>query len=61
MVIHSLLYDGAGTPFDDSVNEKSVDEMFDEIDVDGNGLIDFPEFKKFYDTILKTGRTSVLE
>jgi Ca2+-binding EF-hand superfamily protein len=27
--------------------------MFNSIDLDGNGLITFDEFKHFYDTILK--------
>lgn len=54
MVIDSLMHDGAGLLFDDSVSARSVDEVFREIDTDGNGLIDFPEFKKFYDTIMKT-------
>jgi len=54
MVIDSLLHDGAGPLFDDSVSARSVDEVFREIDTDGNGLIDFSEFKKFYDTIMET-------
>lgn len=61
MVIDSLLHDGAGPLFDDSVSARSVDEVFDEIDTDGNGLIDFSEFKKFYDTILATSVITTAE
>ena len=52
MVVDSLLHDGAGPLFEDSASARSVDEEFTEIDTDGNGLIDFSEFKKFYDAIL---------
>ena len=54
MVIDCLLHDGAGPLFDDSATDRNVDELFKEIDTDGNGLIDFKEFKQFYEAILNT-------
>jgi hypothetical protein len=59
MVLNCLLHDGAGPLFNDAVNDRNIDEVFREIDTDGNGLIDFNEFKKFYDSILQSSTVSV--
>lgn len=59
MVIDSLLHDGAGPLFDESICDRNVDEVFTEIDTDGNGVIDFSEFKKFYDAILVSSTVNV--
>lgn len=53
LVVDCLLHDGAGHVFLDDDTTDGIDEMFNSIDLDGNGLITFDEFKHFYDTILK--------
>lgn len=53
LVVDCLLHDGAGHVFLDEQTTDGIDEMFNSIDLDGNGLITFDEFKHFYDAILK--------
>jgi hypothetical protein len=58
MVVHCLLHDGAGPLFNDAAHKRDVDEVFKEIDADRNGLIEFGEFKDFYDATLETTRVA---
>ena len=52
LVVDCLLHDGAGHVFLDDATTDGIDDMFNSIDVDGNGFINYEEFKLFYETIM---------
>ena len=56
LVVDCLLHDGAGHVFLDEDSTDGIDEMFNSIDTDGNGFINYEEFKLFYETILTSSR-----
>jgi Ca2+-binding EF-hand superfamily protein len=55
LVLNCLLHDGAGPLLvnrDGDVNTVNIRETFFEIDTNNDGMIDFEEFKTFYNTVL---------
>lgn len=55
LVIHCFLHDGVGpllVTSDTDVNSYNVQEMFQHIDTNNDGRIDFNEFKDFYIAVL---------
>lgn len=64
LVVNCLLHDGAGPLLvntDGDVNAPNIHEMFEAIDTNKDGRIDFEEFKAFYNTVLLTSTTSFQE
>ena len=62
LVVNCLLHDGTGpllVTSDREVNTHNVEDLFRAIDTDNDGRIDFPEFKKFFQTILATTTTQL--
>jgi hypothetical protein len=61
LVVNCLLHDGAGPLLintDGDVNTPNIQEMFHAIDTNNDGMIDFEEFKAFYNTVLLTSTIS---